>query len=95
MATITLPQARIPLGWMTINDQRFPVEIDREWNRAFNMLVDRTGGISGDGTTTTTTTYETVGAMMSGNAFLGMKQQLLPVVTDDAAQILSSKIFGG
>lgn len=45
---ITLPQARIALGWVVVQDRRLPVEIDMEWMLAFARLVERTGGISGD-----------------------------------------------
>lgn len=46
--TITLPQARIALGWVVVQGKRLPVEIDMEWMLAFARLVDRTGGTSGD-----------------------------------------------
>jgi hypothetical protein len=46
--TITLPQARIALGWAVVQGQRIPVEIDMEWMLAFTRLVDRAGGTSGD-----------------------------------------------
>lgn len=46
--TITLPQARIALGWVVVQDKRIPVEIDMEWMLAFSRLVERTGGTSGD-----------------------------------------------
>lgn len=45
---ITLPQARIALGWAVFQEQRIPVEIDMEWMLAFARLVERTGGVSGD-----------------------------------------------
>lgn len=48
MSTLTLPQARIPLGWATVQGVRTPVEIDMEWMLAFIGLVNRTGGTSGD-----------------------------------------------
>lgn len=47
MTPLTLPQARIPLGWARINGQRVPVEIDIEWMRAFLQLVQRSGGVPG------------------------------------------------
>jgi hypothetical protein len=46
--TITLPQARIALGWVVVQGQRIPVQIDMEWMLAFARLVERTGGTSGD-----------------------------------------------
>lgn len=56
MSTLTLPQARIPLGWALLPDPRSPggqrrvaVEIDIEWMRAFLELVARTGGTTGSG----------------------------------------------
>ena len=45
---ITLPQARVALGWVLVQGQRIPVEIDMEWMLAFVRLVERTGGTSGD-----------------------------------------------
>lgn len=50
---VTLPQARIPLGWVTLAGadgvaRRMPVEIDIEWMRSFLALVDRTGGTTGE-----------------------------------------------
>lgn len=49
MTTITLPHARIPLGWVTMDGQsrRIPVEIDIEWMRALLGLVERSGGVTG------------------------------------------------
>ena len=47
-APLTLPQARIPLGWVMVGGQRAPVEIDREWMLAFLGLLTRTGGITGN-----------------------------------------------
>jgi len=47
MSTVTLPQARIPLGWTTVNGQRTPVLIDIEWMRALLGILARTGGASG------------------------------------------------
>lgn len=44
MSAVTLPQARIPLGWANVNGTRVPIEIDIEWMRAFSALVSRTGG---------------------------------------------------
>ena len=48
MSTITLPQARIPLGYAMVQGVRVPVEIDMEWMRVMMDLVTRTGGTSGD-----------------------------------------------
>lgn len=47
MTSLSLPQARIPLGWAMFQGQRVPVEIDIEWMRALSGLLDRTGGVSG------------------------------------------------
>lgn len=47
MKTLTLPQARIPLGHVMVQGQRLPVEIDMEWMRALLTLVNRTGGVLG------------------------------------------------
>lgn len=47
MQVLTLPQARIPLGWVMVNGQRLPIEIDIEWMRALLTLVNRTGGVMG------------------------------------------------
>ena len=51
MALLTQPQARIPIGWLTVACQRVPVEIDPEWMRYLVTLNDRAGGVSGVGTT--------------------------------------------
>lgn len=45
---ITLPQGRIALGWVTLQGQRIPVEIEMEWMLSLSRLVERTGGTSGD-----------------------------------------------
>jgi hypothetical protein len=45
---LTLPQARIALGWVVVKGERLPVQIDTEWMLALAGLVTRTGGISGD-----------------------------------------------
>lgn len=47
-ASISLPQARIPLGWATVQGVRVPVEIDMEWMLVLTGMLERTGGISGD-----------------------------------------------
>lgn len=52
MTVLTLPQARIQIGWATVRDrngerQRLPVEVDIEWMRFFAALTDRVGGITG------------------------------------------------
>lgn len=46
--TITLPQARIALGWAVVKGERIPVQIDMEWMLALAALVERTGGVMGD-----------------------------------------------
>ena len=45
MSTLTLPRARIAIGWATVQGQRLPVEIDMEWMRYFTVLSERAGGI--------------------------------------------------
>lgn len=45
---ITLPQARIALGWATVEGKRIPVEINMEWMLALMRLVERTGGVTGE-----------------------------------------------
>ena len=47
-ASVSLPQARIPIGYAMVQGQRVPVEIDQEWMRSFASLLDRSGGVSGD-----------------------------------------------
>lgn len=44
MSILTLPQARIPLGWATVQGQRVPVEIDMEWMLYLTTLTERAGG---------------------------------------------------
>lgn len=39
MTSTTLPQARIPLGWVIVDNNRLPVEIDMEWMRALSLLL--------------------------------------------------------
>jgi hypothetical protein len=51
MTVLTLPQARIPLGWATVAGQRVPVVIDLEWMRYLVTLTERAGGITGVSTT--------------------------------------------
>jgi len=46
MSTLTLPQSRIPIGWVTVQGQRMPVEVDIEWSRYFFTLTDRAGGVT-------------------------------------------------
>jgi hypothetical protein len=48
MNTVSLPQARIPLGWALIAGRKTPVEIDYEWLRALTDLVERAGGVTGE-----------------------------------------------
>jgi hypothetical protein len=47
MNPLSLPQARIPVGWATVGGQRIPVEIDMEWMRTLSGLLERSGGVSG------------------------------------------------
>lgn len=51
MSTLTKPQARIPLGWVTIAGQRMPVAVDLEWDRYLSVLTERAGGTTGLSTT--------------------------------------------
>lgn len=44
-APLTLPQARIPLGWVMVSGQRAPVSIDIEWMRALIGMWQRMGGV--------------------------------------------------
>ena len=44
MKALTLPQARIPLGWASVDGKRVPVEIDIEWMRSLTGFLDRVGG---------------------------------------------------
>lgn len=44
MKALTLPQARIPLGWARVDGKRVPVEIDIEWMRSLTGFLDRVGG---------------------------------------------------
>lgn len=47
-AEFTLPQARIPIGWVTVKGERIPVQIDTEWMLTLSRLFERSGGVSGD-----------------------------------------------
>ena len=51
MITLSLPQARIPIGWAMVAGNRVAVEIDMEWMRAFTVIKDRVGGVSGPSVT--------------------------------------------
>lgn len=51
MSTLTLPTARIPVGFATVQGQRVPVVIDPEWMRWASTLTERAGGITGVSTT--------------------------------------------
>ena len=64
MSTVALPQARIPLGYAMVSGQRVPVEIDAQWMRALLGLVDRSGGTTGSGGTTSNVD-EVMGLLMS------------------------------
>lgn len=46
-ASISLPQARIPIGWAMVDGARIPVEIDMEWMLTLTRLFERSGGTSG------------------------------------------------
>lgn len=48
---LVLPQARIPLAWVTVGGARLPAEIDIEWMRALTTMSDRAGGVGGVSTT--------------------------------------------
>lgn len=51
MSTLTKPQARIPVGWVTVAGQRLPVVIDLEWDRYLSTVTERAGGALGLSTT--------------------------------------------
>jgi hypothetical protein len=51
MSALSLPQARIPIGWAMVAGNRVAVEIDTEWMRAFTVIKDRVGGVSGPSVT--------------------------------------------
>ena len=44
---MSLPQARIPIGWTRIQGERVPVEIDIEWMRALLDLQTASGASTG------------------------------------------------
>ncbi len=68
MSTVTLPQARSPLGWTVVNGVRTAVEIDVEWMRALIDLVGRTGGTSGGGGTVPAG-FENTSQLLAGDMF--------------------------
>ena len=45
--TVSLPQARIPIGYATVDGARIPVEVDMEWMLMFTRLFERSGGTTG------------------------------------------------
>lgn len=45
---LTLPQARIPIGFATIQGQQVPILVNIDWMLAFTGLLNRSGGTSGD-----------------------------------------------
>lgn len=45
---VSIPQARIPIGYAMVQGVRVPVEVDMEWMLTFTRLLERTGGVSGD-----------------------------------------------
>lgn len=45
MSILNLPQARIPIGSVTIQGQKIPVEVDMEWMMYFITLTERAGGV--------------------------------------------------
>jgi len=51
MSLLTLPQARIPIGYADVGGKRVPVTIDIEWMRYLAILTERAGGITGVSTT--------------------------------------------
>ena len=52
MATLTPPNASIPIGWVMSGGRRVPVEIHVEWLRYLvNSLFERAGGTTGSATT--------------------------------------------
>lgn len=51
MSALTLPQARIAIGWANVSGQRVAVQVDPEWMRYFVTLTERAGGTTGVSTT--------------------------------------------
>ena len=51
MSILTLPQARIPIGWTVVDNVTYPVVIDIEWMRYLAVLDERAGGVTGSSTT--------------------------------------------
>ena len=50
MGNVTFPRNGIPIGYVSINGQRMPVEVHPEYLRAFDSIVERVGGVSGSQT---------------------------------------------
>lgn len=51
MATLTPPNASIPIGWVMAGGRRVPVEIHTEWLRYLvQSLFERSGGTTGSAT---------------------------------------------
>ena len=50
MGNVTFPRNGIPIGYVSINGQRMPVEVHPEYLRAFDSIVERVGGVSGSST---------------------------------------------
>ena len=46
-SALTLPQARIPIGYATIQGQQVPILVNMDWMLAFAGLLSRSGGTSG------------------------------------------------
>jgi len=47
MSILTRPQGRIPIGYAMVGGQRVPVALDLEWDRYFQVLTERAGGVVG------------------------------------------------
>lgn len=96
-----LPNARTPIGWVTVNGQRLPVEIDAmSWYRFFTTVAEtRLGGIAGksipDVTSTIEGTQNAAVATSSQVAALAQQAQTNAEALSSSVQVLQNNALPG
>ena len=97
MSILTRPQGRIPIGYAMVGGQRVPVALDLEWDRYFQILTERAGGVTGVSTTELVeSSFEDAGinemqsqifAMDAARLQEPIREQVAPVTIDNAAEL--------
>lgn len=89
-AVVALPQGRIPIGYVTVQGQRIPVEIEQQWMLALSGILDRVGGVMGNDDQGVDVFSETTGNDSDRSVDLSVTQ---PVEVQEYQEITTQPAF--